>query len=223
MYTQSPIPPLSTLLRKIFIYLGALYLLELVSRNFVGLPVDGFIWRAGDPGDLLSVLTRYLIQGNDPFHVLLSGLMLLFFFPTFRKFSPRDQSQILISLLVGGTLVAAALDFLGLVSGVSYGWGNLTIGLVALFGLRDPNATVSLFMVLPIRASFFVWGTGAATLFYLLASPSLMNAERFGIFVGVVTWWYLLGPGARERLLRAKGRQIEDKLSHLSLVKPDWH
>ena len=223
MYTQSPIPPLSALLRKIFIFLGGVYLLELVSRNFAGIPVDNFVWRAGDSTDLLPIFTHYLIQGNDPFNVLISGLMLLFFFPTFALYSRREQLQILSALALGGVLSAATLNFLGLVGGVSYGWGNLTIGLIALFGLRDPKATVLLFMILPVRASFFIWGTGAATLFYLLASPSMMNAERFGIFIGLLTWWHLLGPGAKERLLRAKGRQIEDKLSHLSLVKPDWH
>ena len=139
----------------------------------------------------------------------------------------RTSVQILGAALLGSGILGLTLDAVGLLgaanrlsasASTAAGWASLCTALIALFGLISPNAVVQLFFVLPVRASVFTWGSGVVALLYFLSSPQLGTAEHLGTWGGVVGWWFLLGPGSRNRKLKAKARKIERDLQRFNVL-----
>lgn len=208
------LPPLSNGSRNLLIGLFVAYAVELILRNTLGLPIDALVWMPFGSGFApWQPLTRYLVQGNDVFNVILLGLMLYFLLPTLeRLFSRRQIAEGALAAALGGTALAFGADLVGLGRGPTFGLHPVLPALLVLFGLAMPNAIVRLFFVLPVPARIIAWGTGAVALLYFLASPSLATADLLGAWVGAVAWWFSRGPGGRRRQLLRQGDQVRSQL-----------
>jgi len=215
------LPPFTPTLRNLLIGLFALYATELTARNLLGLPIDALVWRSfGEGFAPWQPLTRYLIQGQGVFNVVIAGLFLYFLLPPLERLAPtrRIAEAVLVSA-VGGTLLTLALDAVGLVHGQTFGWGLLASVLLVLFGLYQPTAVIRLFFVIPIPAQMLVWGTGLLSGLLLLASFDLQSADFFGTFLGTLAWWRWRGPHARRRQLVKEGERIERELRRFQVLE----
>ena len=86
------------------------------------------------------------------------------------------------------------------------------------FWAHTPQSRGQSLFVLPVQASIFAWGTGLITGLLFLAAPSLGSAQHFGSWLGLMGWWYGMGPGSKARKLKGKARKIEKDLSRFTVL-----
>jgi hypothetical protein len=216
------LPPIHPWIRNLMIGLFGLYVAELIGVNAVGQGLYSLLalHPVGDGFAPWQLLTRYLVQGPQVMSVMFGLLMLYFALPLMDRFFSRSQLlQVLAAMFVGGTVLSLGLAALGIVGGLALGWGMVLTGLFALVGLAMPSMEFRLFFLIPVRASYFVWGAGVIAGLLLLASPSLSSADYLGSWLGVVAWWYLLGPGGRRRKLIQQSKKIEKELMKFQVIQ----
>lgn len=218
------LPPLEPWLRNLLVGLFGLYVVELILRN-VGVPVYALAWAPFDKGfSVWQPATRFVVQGDDSgaaFSVLVGLLVLYFMLPAVEQLMAWAQVRSAVVFgAVGGTAFALALDAVGLIpGGGTMGWTLAITSLIVLFGLAMPQGTVQLFFVLPVTGQVIVWGTLALSLVFFLLGRSLGTAEALGTWIGVYSWWHLLGPGARRRQLLNKASSIEKELRRFEVIE----
>jgi len=216
--------------RNLLIAMVVLYVVEMILANFV--PGGGVIYAIlpWSPGFDLSLVwqpvTQYLVQGPQVLGLLMDLLMVYFFAPwLIDRFTPREMAYVGLSIVLGGlgagVLWSGLVDFLTNV-GMSpnptwalvpaMGWGPVILGVVALFGLSQPDSTINLMFVFPMKASAIVWLTLAFVGVFFLVQPNMNSFMPFGAIGGVAIYWFYFGGGARRRKLRSKGRKIEKEL-----------
>ena len=222
-HVDTGIPRMPPWVRNLLIALFALYVVELLANNaLTAAGVGLYTLLAWNPAQLLAwqPLTRFLVQGADVTSVMFSLLMLWFTLPTLENhFSMRQISQAAAASAVGSTILTGTLGLLGVVGGLSLGWGPVALTSIVLIGLALPNITIRVFWVLPIPGRWLVWGTGVVYTLLLLAQWSPRASDYLGAWLGILAWWYGVGPGARRRALVKKGRQIEKELSRFQVLE----
>lgn len=224
-YNQRPpqfnLPPLSPKVRNVLIGALALFVAELVLNLVNPSIVRSLAWQPfGNGFQWYQPFTRYLVQGAQPISFILSLLVLYFFLPMiFEKYRRGTWYPILASVVLGSIAFGMTMNLVGLLKpGAAWGWTSISTCCVALFGLIRPKAVVNLFFVLPVQASIFAWGTGLITGLLFLAAPSLGSAQHFGSWLGLMGWWYGMGPGSKARKLKGKARKIEKDLSRFTVL-----
>ncbi|TVQ89920.1 MAG: hypothetical protein EA397_13240 [Deltaproteobacteria bacterium] len=222
------LPPLQPWLIRVLGTLLMVWVAEMVLVNFVlSDPSQVYLLLAYTPSLDLSLLyqpvTRLLIQGNELFRVLLDLVVLYFFLPwLIDRFTRKQLLTGALFVVVGCALsglawlglthLAAALEITASVrwmSGAAMGWHPFMVAIVALFGLALPNANINLFFVLPIKARWVLWLTVGFVVLGFLAQPGVQSVDRFGALLGIVAWYFLLGPGANQRRYKRAGKRIE--------------
>lgn len=195
--------------------------LQAIASGSAALPFHG-----PELGDLWQPATQFFVQGLQPFNVLLNLLMLYFFLPfVVDRFTRVQLVQIFVALVLG-CMVAGWL-WAGITWGfVSMGWpvainwlsapamgmSPVIFSIIALFALANPDRTINMFFVLPLKASWLLWiDLGLITLMFL-SRPGVGTFEEYGAFVGIVAWWFLIGPGRTRRRFKKAGRNIERDL-----------
>lgn len=220
---QYAIPTPSGWQRNLLIGLFVAYVIELILHN-AGVPIYEFLpwfnWSAGfEPW---QPLTRFLVQGahrGAVTQVLISLFVLFFFLPAMDTVTDRRTlGRAVAAGAVGGTVLPFLLDLTGVLSGGAMGWSALVMALPVLFGIISPDREI-LLIVFPIKARWFVWGTLVLALLYILVDRSIDTFELLGVWVGVVGWWNLIGPGRRKRDLRTKGAGIEKELERFQVLE----
>ncbi len=216
------LPPVPPWLRNILVALVALYLVEVAAANLFGTAFYVVLaWY--DPIAMpWQVVTRYFVQGlgSQPVMRLLFDLLLIYFLApqVVSSFDLRQRMQVLAAAVVGGTVVAGLLGAVGFASAPAMGWHGLSVALITLFGLSNPEGVIRWNFVFPIPGKVIAWGTGAVNALILLGDHSMMAADDFGVWVGVMVWWFLVGPGARRRQLVGKGKKLERDLRNLQVL-----
>lgn len=216
-------PPIAPWMRNVLVGLFGLYVVELVLANlridlsvFYLLPVGGGFapWQP---------FTRFLVQGGGQalFNVIIGLVVLYFALPLLeRLLDRRSWTEILISAVTAATVLPLLSDALGLLPiAPRTGWGFLLIPMFVVVGLAQPKATINLMFVLPVPAIWIVWGTLILGLLFLLAGPSSASLEPLAAWIGVMAWWSLRGPGARERRLRKKADTIKRELERFTVLE----
>ena len=157
-------------------------------------------------------LTRFLVQGPGVVGVLIALIVLyLFAMPLFNDLlGRRDQLQVIVASMVVGSLVPMAADAAGFVApSVLWGWGQLVVVPFVLLGLMRSESVINLFLVLPIRAVWFLWGSLALALMLILAGWSFPAFEMLGVWLGTVGWYFTMGPGRRQQRARPPRRESD--------------
>ncbi|MBN2801281.1 MAG: hypothetical protein JXX28_19225 [Deltaproteobacteria bacterium] len=220
------LPPLLPWMRNTLGAVLGLYLIEVIARNYLRLPVDLLSWQPlSGPFEPWQLLTHFAVQGpgrGGAWSTLMTLLVLWFFLPAMERLMPipRLLATLATAAVTGvalGLVLDGLVDFASLYGGAT-GWSSLIGAMIALFGLSLPNGTVNLWFVLPIKGSWIAWGTLAVSALLLFAEPSLDTAEHLGAVLGVFGWWYLRGPLARRRALRRKSRDIERELRRFTVL-----
>ena len=208
------LPPPPKLTRNLLIGLFALYTVELLLRNGASVDLGPLVWHDFSHGfQPWQLITRFFVQGQSVYSVILTGVGIYFFLPTIeRSFTRRQLIQAMSIAVGGGTAFGLALAAIGLVHGTAFGITPLVAALVVLFGLAHPNATINLMLIFPVPAKVLVWGAGVLSFLLLLASFDLRAAVAFGTWLGAIGWWYWLGPSGRKRRLKTKASKIRTEL-----------
>jgi hypothetical protein len=217
------LPTLEPWMRTLLMALFGLFVLEVVLR-FGGLDLSFLGWfPLGLSFEGWQPLTHFLVFGpgaGSVYQVLLGLLILYFTLPAMgATLTQRQLAGAAGTIAVVAAAVAFLADLLGLVHGPAFGWISVSIGLIVLFGLARPTATILLFFVLPVSGKVIVWGTLGIDVLVYLAEPTLGTAEGVGAWVGAVGWWQLMGPGAKRRVLKAKKAHIEKELRRFEVIE----
>ncbi len=209
-------PKLTRLTRNLLIALVALYMIQLVLENWLGLPVLAYVawWGPSGSSGLGAMfkpwqpLSAFLINGPTPVAALVDWLVLFFFFPPAEEIlGKKGTFSVLATSWFVAVLVSLPLLFLHVISAPApyLGLNCFLTALVVVFGLSRPHARILLFFVIPIKAGWVAWGTGFIAVLYFLYERSLGSSIAFFGWCGAVVWMYADGsPGRLLRKLRMR-------------------
>lgn len=220
-------PTLTPLTRNLLIGLVALYILQLVAENWLGLPVSAALaWWPFESGAFRpwQPLTAMVLGGPTPLNAFLSWLMLAFLVPPSEMaLGTRGVLRVFAFTWILSAVLALALDTVGGVAASSpfFGQGPFLTALICLFGFMRPNAQILLFFVLPIRASWVAWGTGLLALLGLLARRDLDSALWVGGWLAAFLWLRGARQGIRGLLDRTRVKMRTRKARRFTVIPGD--
>jgi len=177
--------PMTKVGKIMLIGYSAIYVVELLCEHWLAMPV--YDWFALNPINspgfrIWQVITHPLLHAPDaPIPFLLSCLVFYFFAGTLEySLGTRRFITLYILAAVGG--VAAGLPFSALPS-FSFLFSGMTPSLSALivvFGLLQPDATILLFFILPIKAKYLSYGVVVIAVLTFLAKANVHGAYHLG-------------------------------------------
>ncbi|MED5371929.1 MAG: hypothetical protein VX899_12995 [Myxococcota bacterium] len=204
--------------------LFVLYVLQLLMGSWLGWPVEQWLfmspisgghWRPWQP------LTALLFN-SSPISALLDWLVLGWFLgPAEQALGRKRLLGAMATAALGAGALTTGLDAIGLLAGggVFVGLEPILTGLVVIFGMAHPNATIRLFFVLPIKAQWLAWGSGVLALLFFLAQRDLSSAMYLFGWVSTFAFMSLREDFFRQMWLRWKARKHEKELGKFTVIK----
>ena len=175
----------------ILIGYATIYVLELIGQHWLGLPL--YQWLALSPvGSPLfgiwQLVTHPLIHNpGAPIGFLIDCVVFYFFAGTIESaLGTRNFIRLYLAATIGAA--AVGLLFASLMT-VAAPFGGMMPGLLALivvFGLLNPEATVLLMFILPVKAKYISYGTVIITALTFLARTNTHGAYHLG---GIAAAW----------------------------------
>ncbi len=176
---------------------AAVYVLELIAEHWLEIPI--YQWLALSPLKsgyfyIWQAVTHPVIHDpGAPIGFLINCLVFFFFAGTIESaLGARGFLRLYIIAALGGA--SACLIFGGLSSfGVPCaGMMPSLLALIVVFGLLQPEATILLMFVLPIKAKYISYGTTIITALTFLAQTNVHGAYHLG---GIgLAWLYFRAP-----------------------------
>jgi membrane associated rhomboid family serine protease len=185
---------------------ATVYVLELIGEQWLGIPI--YQWLALSPlateqFHVWQVVTHPFIHDpGAPISFLINCLVFFFFAGTIESaLGTRAFLRLYVIAAAGGA--ATSLIFSGLTSFAVPCAGMLPslLALIIVFGMLQPEATILLMFVLPIKAKYISYGTTIVTALTFLAQTNVHGAYHLG---GIGLAWTLhsrAGPVARHQLV----------------------
>jgi membrane associated rhomboid family serine protease len=202
--------------------LAGLYVLQVLLEQWAGLPVVAHLAWA-DPGSGLfrpwQPVTSFLLNGPAPMSALIEWMVLFFLLPpTLSLYGRREVAAAGLAAWAGAvaiTLVLQAPRILQPTATPFLGLEPFLTALLLLFGLARPDARILLFFVIPIRAGWVAWGTGAVAFLVFLYTRSVGASVALFGWCGALAWFY-----GRSRLAGLRlPRRSRPASSHLKVVR----
>lgn len=219
-------------------FLGALWVLELVL-NAAHLNVSTLLaWHAfGYDFTVWGVLTWPFVQGSDVFGTLIELVILASMWDAvFGGYDRGKTREAIGAMLGGGIALGLALSAISALTGVPLAVGShlgvspLLAAFFALYGLRNPDATILLMFIFPVQARLFTWASLLIpALLWLAALPMggpLGLVVAVGSWGGAYLWFHKRSfrqrpPGKRVQELRRREKEIRRQLQVLQGGKDD--
>jgi len=201
--------------KQLLILYGVIYVIELVCEHWLNIPVVAFLqlYPLQHPDfRLWQVITHPFIHDpSAPITFLINSLVFYFFSGSIE--SSLGARRFLI-LFYGSALGSAVCGLLfSSVTGFSQPFMGMLPGLLSLvviFGLLNPETSILLFFVLPVKAKYISYGTILVTVLTFLAKANPYGAYHLG---GIVTGWiYWIGPAHFFSLSRLHMHYLEWQL-----------
>lgn len=210
--------------KSVLIALVSLYVIQLVAESWLGLPVlSTLAWLPFGAGfEPWQPFTAFFLNGS-PTRAFFDWLFIFFILPAVEPLFTREQlKRFAVFSYLGCIVFGFAMLLIGAVQvrGAWLGIEPLLAGLLVLFGLSRPNATIYLMFIIPIKASWVAWGSGLLCLLNLLAERELGSAMWMGGWLCGYAW--LRGgimPTIRKTLLRYKHAQTKRKLAKFDVIE----
>jgi membrane associated rhomboid family serine protease len=176
---------------------AAVYVLELIGQHWLGLPV--YQWLALSPlgspfFHIWQLVTHPLIHDpGSPIGFLIDCVVFYFFAATIESaLGTRRFIRLYLSATIGAavagllfaSLVPSGIPFCGMLPGL--------LALIVVFGLLNPEATVLLMFVLPVKAKYISYGTVIITALTFLARTNIHGAYHLGGIAAA--WLYFRSP-----------------------------
>ena len=176
---------------------ASVYILELICEHWLGVPM--FAWTAlspfkSDHFHFWQLITHPAVHNpGSPIGFLINCLVFYFFAGTIESaLGTRGFIHLYAVAAIGGA--AAGLLFSSLSSfSVPYaGMMPSLLALIVVFGLMQPEATILLMFILPIKAKYISYGTIIVTALTFLAKTNVHGAYHLG---GIgLAWLYFRSP-----------------------------
>jgi len=190
---------LTRLGKRLLILYAAIYVGELLLEHWFGVPVVAYLqlYPPGSGGfSFWQIFTHPFIHNTQaPLGFLINCLVLYFFSAPveFALGSGRFLSLFYLAALCGAL---AGMAFGG-VSGFNVPFMGMLPSLLALivvFGLLNPEATILLMFVLPVKARYISYGTAGVTVLTFLAKANPAGAYHLGGILCAFIWLKMPAP-----------------------------
>ncbi|MBI9074142.1 MAG: rhomboid family intramembrane serine protease [Desulfatibacillum sp.] len=204
--------------KKMLIGYGVIYVLELLATHWLGLNVvNGLaIHPVGSTQfGWWQVLTHPFIHNPyGPIGFLITCLVFYFFSsPVQQFFGPTRFLTFFYIAAAGGLVCGLPLANVQAFSVPFMGMSTSILAMVVVFGFLNPEATILLMFVLPIKAKYMSYATIAITAILFLAKADSAGAYHLG-GIGAGYLYYKYG-GRSSLLLWFKTRYFSWKMKRL--------
>lgn len=183
--------------KKLLVVYVTIYIMELLSEHWFNIPVVSFLQLY--PFKLESfhfwqIMTHPFIHNPYSPLIFAIGCVVFYFFaaPVETAFGGKRFLTLFYGSALGGALLGLGFSSISGLSAPFSGMMPSLLSLVVVFGLLNPEATILLMFVLPIKAKYLSYGTIGITLLTFLAKANPHGAYHLGgILFGYI---YLRGP-----------------------------
>lgn len=163
----------------------AIYIIELILEHWLAIPIYSLL-ALGPMGSGLfrawQLVTHPLVHNpSAPIGFLFNCLIFYFFAGTVEaSLGTRRFIKLYIVAAVGGAVIGLLLSALTAFSFPFAGMMPSLLSLIVVFGLLQPEATILLMFVLPVKAKFISYATIAVTALTFLAKANPHGAYHLG-------------------------------------------
>jgi len=189
--------PLTSTGKTMLIVYASVYILELIGEQWMGAPIYEVLalspFNSGHFA-IWQVFTHPVIHDpGAPIGFLIDCLVFYFFAGTIEAaLGTRRFLRLYLSAAVGGAIAGLAFSGLTAFSGPYAGMLPSLLALIVVFGLLNPESTVLLMFILPVKAKYISYGTVAVTALTFLARTNPHGAYHLGGIV--LAWLYFRTP-----------------------------
>ena len=164
---------------------AAIYIFELVFQHWLAVPI--YQWLALSPVNsgafrIWQILTHPVIHNpGAPIGFLINCLMFYFFAGTVESaLGTRRFIRLYVIAAGGGALIGSLFSAMSAFSAPFGGMMPSLLSLIVIFGLLQPESTILLMFVLPVKAKFISYATIAVTFLTFLAKANPYGAYHLG-------------------------------------------
>ncbi len=188
---------MSPLCKKLLIIYGSIYIVQLLTEHWIQAPLSSYLYIYPIESDRFrfwQLLTHPFVHDpGSPFGFLINCLVLYFFAnPVENAFGARGFLRLFYAAALGALIFGLAFS---LVPGFAFPFSGMSpsiLALIIVFGLLNPEATIYLMFVIPVKAKYISYGTIIVTAVTFLAKANPHGAWHLGgIFFGYL---YMKGP-----------------------------
>ncbi len=176
---------LTNLAKKMLIFYGVIYVVELLLTHWMN---SGLAWKlaiypiGSADFHIWQIVTHpFLHHPNAPITFLINCLIFYFFSAPVQNSLGSRRFLIFFYVAAAGSALCGML--FGSVSGFSppfMGMMSSVLAMIVVFGLLNPEATILLMFVLPIKAKYLSYGTVAVAVLLFLAKADPAGAYHLG-------------------------------------------
>ena len=188
---------LTPLGKKLLLLYGTLYILELLWVHWLKVPITLMLALhpyAAESFHIWQLITHPFIHNPQaPIGFLINCLIFYFFAGSVEQALGTRRFLILFyAAALGAALCGLAFSSMSGFSAPFMGMLPSLLALIVVFGLLNPEATILLMFILPVKAKFISYATILITLLTFLAMANPHGAYHLGgILVGFI---YIKGP-----------------------------
>jgi membrane associated rhomboid family serine protease len=171
--------------KKIIIFYGIIYVLELLFEHWFEIPIVSYLqlYPMTNPYyHTWQLFTHLFIQNPEsPFAFIISCIMLYFFAaPVENAFGTKKFLILFYTSAAGGAVCGLCLSGVSGFNAPFLGMMPSLLSLIVVFGLLNPEATILLMFILPVKAKYLSYGTIIITFLTFLAKANPNGAYHLG-------------------------------------------
>ena len=219
---------LTKLGKKLLIVYFVIYILELILEHWVRIPVTEYLQLyplTHYNFHIWQIITHPFIQNPVmPITFIFSCIGFYFFSaPVEYAFGSKRFLVLFYFSALGGAVCGLAFSTVTGLDEPFLGMLPSLLSLIVIFGLMNPEATILLMFIIPLKAKYLSYGTILITLLTFLAKANPHGAYHLGgILFGYI---YFKGPGTlfdpKLIYLRYQKWNLMRKRSHLRVIDGD--
>jgi len=184
--------------KRLLILYTVVYVAELLLEHWLHIPVVAFLQLYPPTADgfhVWQIVTHPFIHNPQaPLGFLINALILYFFAAPIEFALGTGRFLALFYLsAIGAALAGMALGGVAGFNAPFMGMLPSLLALIVVFGLLNPEASILLMFILPVKAKYISYGTAGITLLTFLAKANPYGAYHLG---GILCGWaYFKAPG----------------------------
>jgi len=176
---------------------AAAYVLELIGEQWLGAPIYGLLALSPlNSGNfhIWQLFSHPVIHNpGAPIGFLIDCLVFYFFAGTIEAaLGTRRFLRLYIAAAVGGAAAGLLFSSLTAFNAPYAGMMPSLLALIVVFGLLNPESTILLMFILPVKAKYISYGTVIVTALTFLARTNPHGAYHLGGIA--LAWFYFRSP-----------------------------